>query len=167
MLWAIRRSVDAPWQEVYAALTDEAAIQARLTSAGACGVHVVEHDVDADRLRLRLKATIAVDSTRLPLCYRASAAELDWLADWTAVPGGVGHHATLRINIRGLPVLIRGTIRLESLDSDRTEVIVDMAATSSSSLVDTSTARCVGETIASLIERDLAGLHGAPVVVAA
>lgn len=167
MLWGIRRSVDATCEEVFAALTDEAAVQTRLSGAGACGVHVVERGVDTDRLRLRLKATIAVDTRGLALCCRASAAELEWLTTWTAGPGAAGRSATLRIHVNGFPVLIRGTIRLVPLDGGRTEVVIDLNATSSSSLIDASAARRVGEAVASLMERDLATLVGVSVGVAA
>ena len=166
MLWGIRRSVDASCAEVYADLTDEAAVEARLTGAGACGVHVVEHDADADGLRLRVEATIPIDGTGLALACRTSAAELDWLVEWSAAPPDE-RLGTMRMHLRSLPVLVRGTIRLRPLSRCRTEVVVDLAATSSSALVDASMARSVGEAVASLIERDLDALCRTPAVAAA
>lgn len=123
-----RSTSEFPAERVYSAMTDPEYLDARLEQLGGPGAALLEHSVDDDGARYRLRHGVDADVVP-PMVRSLVAGDLVIERTETLTQAGPGRYTgTVAVSIPGTPASASGVMRLVDIEGG-SEFVVDAAVT--------------------------------------
>lgn len=142
-----RHEYDADPDEVFAMLTDEAFLRAKLEARGDTAVEVLECGAGPDGVRIVTRRMVALDVPGFAKRFLRPANAVTQTDAWSHADGGGTRTGTWRVEAAGVPVTMSGTMTLTGASGHAAEEI-EGAVTSAVPFVGGRLAAFVGRTAA-------------------